>query len=561
MLTQADVGQAITVKVNYPDQQSTTASTASPATAPVENVNDAPTGSVTVVGSGTSGGSGTILAQQGQTLTASNTLADADGIPAGAISYQWFRGTTAIEGATGTSYVLTQADVGAVIRVVASYTDQQGTAETVSSTATAAVEALPWAADDAVYAELGASLTIKVASNDTDADGDLNPASTTIISGLSLGTAVVNADGTVTYSDQITNLPAPSDQSATDTFIYQISDSHGNVDQATVQVNLIDPLRDVQTDTTQTANGQLLSLTVATEDRTANASSFVNVDIGIGNLGAKDVNIAFVFDASGSIAGPEYAQQIAVIQNTITQLRTQFAGALNDVSVSLIRFASDAQRSTTYNLNDAALNDIKELSITAQTGGSTNYEAALQRALTFFDEEDPSPKDEANFVFFASDGAPTNPTSYLDEAALLKQAASVSAVGFGSQAQLGPLDILDNTGGALVVPDAGALGQVFATSPLFSAVLVDFELTLSVNSGLPTILANDVGDLVDNGDGTYSFDLAAVAGLLGRETDQNVFEARAVFDTDGDLSTTADRLTLETVNNVQGAVPDLLWMI
>jgi hypothetical protein len=652
-LTQADVGQAITVKVNYPDQQNTTASTASPATAPVENVNDAPTGAVTVLGSGASGAAGTILARQGETLTLSNTLVDEDGILAGAISYQWFRGTTAIDGATSSSYTLTQADVGqairvtarytdgqgtaesvtstataavanindpvtgsvtisgtptqsetltatqtladadglgpvsyqwqrddvaidgatsstytltqddvgAVIRVVASYTDQQGTVETVLSLETAVVEALPQARDDSAYAELGASLTIKVAANDTDADGDLNAASTTIVSGPSLGTAVVNADGTVTYADQITNLPAPSDQSATDTFVYQISDSHGNVDQATVQVNVVDPLSDVQADTAQTANGQTLSLTVATEDRTANASSFVNVDISIGSLGVKEVNIAFVFDASVSIAGPEYAQQIAVIQSTINQLRSQFSGALNDVSVSLIRFASDAQRSATYDLNDAALNDIKELSITAQSGGSTNYEAALQRTLAFFDERDPGPKDEANFVFFTSDGAPTNPTSYLDEAALLKQAASVSAVGFGSQAQLSPLNVLDNTGGAQVVPNAGALGPVFATSPLFSAFLVDFELTLSVNSGPPTILVNNISDLVDNGDGTYSFDLASVAGLLGRETDQNVFEARAVFDTDGDLSTTADRLTLGTVNNVQGAVPDLLWMI
>ena len=54
-------------------------SVASAATAAVTNVNDAPTGTVTISGT----------APENQVLTASNTLADADGL--GAISYQWQR--------------------------------------------------------------------------------------------------------------------------------------------------------------------------------------------------------------------------------------------------------------------------------------------------------------------------------------------------------------------------------------------------------------------------------------------------------------------------------------
>ena len=74
---------------------------------------------------------------QGQTLTASNTLADADGL--GTISYQWQRGGVDIAGATGATYTTTQADVGSALRVIASYTDGQGTAESVASADTAAV--------------------------------------------------------------------------------------------------------------------------------------------------------------------------------------------------------------------------------------------------------------------------------------------------------------------------------------------------------------------------------------------------------------------------------------
>ncbi|RKZ84005.1 MAG: hypothetical protein DRQ39_08835, partial [Gammaproteobacteria bacterium] len=84
-------------------------------------VNDAPTGSVTISGTPT----------EDQMLTASNTLADADGL--GIISYQWQRDGLDIGGATNSTYTLGDADVGTIITVVASYTDVPGTAESVPS--------------------------------------------------------------------------------------------------------------------------------------------------------------------------------------------------------------------------------------------------------------------------------------------------------------------------------------------------------------------------------------------------------------------------------------------
>ncbi len=91
-------------------------------------VNDAPTGSVTITGT----------VAQGQTLTVSNTLDDVEGL--GTIHYQWRANSTAITGATGTTYTLRQADIGKTISVTASYTDGQGTFEAVTSSATAAVK-------------------------------------------------------------------------------------------------------------------------------------------------------------------------------------------------------------------------------------------------------------------------------------------------------------------------------------------------------------------------------------------------------------------------------------
>ena len=91
-------------------------------------VNDVHTGTVSLQGS-------TIV---GQTLTASHTLADFDGL--GAVNYQWQASTdgsnwSAINGATANSLQLTRAQAGQFIRVHASYTDGGGTLESQDSAA------------------------------------------------------------------------------------------------------------------------------------------------------------------------------------------------------------------------------------------------------------------------------------------------------------------------------------------------------------------------------------------------------------------------------------------
>jgi hypothetical protein len=91
--------------------------------------NSLPTGTVTISGT----------PKPGQTLTASNTLADADGPATLSIGYQWLANGTAIAGATGTAYVPTAADVGKSIAVAASYTDAKGNPESLASAAVTVV--------------------------------------------------------------------------------------------------------------------------------------------------------------------------------------------------------------------------------------------------------------------------------------------------------------------------------------------------------------------------------------------------------------------------------------
>lgn len=93
-------------------------------------VNNSPTGAVII---------NDTTPELNQTLTASNTLADADGL--GVITYTWKAGTSVL--GTGSNYTVTAAEVGKAIRVEASYVDGKGVAENMTSSATALVIGTP----------------------------------------------------------------------------------------------------------------------------------------------------------------------------------------------------------------------------------------------------------------------------------------------------------------------------------------------------------------------------------------------------------------------------------
>ncbi len=87
-------------------------------------------------------------AQVGETLTADTTgIADADGLTKVSYSYQWVAndGTadTDITDATGSTFTLAAAHEGKTVKVQVSFTDDAGNEETLTSSATAAVEAAP----------------------------------------------------------------------------------------------------------------------------------------------------------------------------------------------------------------------------------------------------------------------------------------------------------------------------------------------------------------------------------------------------------------------------------
>ncbi|OYX69251.1 MAG: hypothetical protein B7Y95_18650, partial [Rhizobiales bacterium 32-66-11] len=204
-------------------------------------VNDAPTGSLTVAGTPT----------QGETLTASNTFADPDGF-ATAVSYQWQRqnvnGTWYnITGAKGSSYVLTQADVGAPVRAVGSYVDAGGKVEGAVSAATAAtanVNDAPVAGSFEYIAQEDEGLILDVAALSTDPDGDA--LQITAVNGKILtADGVQVTGGVVTLNTQGALLFTPTaNYSGPVNFTYTLSDGHGGLSVGQIGIN-VQPVNDL----------------------------------------------------------------------------------------------------------------------------------------------------------------------------------------------------------------------------------------------------------------------------------------------------------------------------
>ena len=180
-LVQADVGQQVRVVVSFTDAAGNDESLTSTATGPVADINDAPTGTVTITGT----------VEQGEELTVSvSAVADADGTPQGGFVFtrQWQRGVTVtdaqsgqdtttwtdITDADGATYTLVQADVGQQVRVVVSFTDAAGNDESLTSTATGPVADINDAPTGTVTltgtVEQGEELTVSVSAV-ADADG------------------------------------------------------------------------------------------------------------------------------------------------------------------------------------------------------------------------------------------------------------------------------------------------------------------------------------------------------------------------------------------------------
>ena len=150
-------------------------------------------------------------AAQGGTLTAdTSALADADGL--GTFSYQWKAGGVDIDGATSSTYTLTQAEVGKIVTASVSYTDGEGTLETVTSAAIPVVNENP-AFDIELLSTSGGVATFEVYATAVADVGDPGLGSFQFVLSHDVADMTIDADSFVSASGLLAARPNP-DQSA-----------------------------------------------------------------------------------------------------------------------------------------------------------------------------------------------------------------------------------------------------------------------------------------------------------------------------------------------------------
>ena len=236
-LVDADEGKTIKVKVSFTDDRGDDEILTSVATGEVTAAPPPPntpaTGKPSITGT----------AQVGETLTVETSgISDPDGMDNATFTYQWTAGGADIEGATGSSYTVAEADAGLIIQVRVSFTDDARNSETLTSSPTEAV-----------------------ASSESENRAEPPPASRNL-------TATVNSDGSVTLTWE-----APDDDSITG---YQILRRRPTEGEDTLLVYVADTqsTATTYTDTNATAGVQnAYRVKAINAAGTGPVSNFVNV--------------------------------------------------------------------------------------------------------------------------------------------------------------------------------------------------------------------------------------------------------------------------------------------
>ncbi|GAA2550775.1 hypothetical protein GCM10010435_21120 [Winogradskya consettensis] len=201
-----------------------------------------------------------------------------------------------------------------------SYTIKDGHGGTATATVNVTVaNGKPVAVDDPVTAQANIPLVIPVKANDSDPNGD--PLTVTVDVAPAHGTAVVNPDGTVTYT------PASPGFRGTDTFHYTVSDGTDSAG-ATVTVTVVNSAPVAQADAVSTATDTPVTVTVLGNDTDPNGDAiavkgFTNgahgtVTLTGGNLVyAPNTGFAGTDTFTYTIEDPEHQTANAVVTVTV----------------------------------------------------------------------------------------------------------------------------------------------------------------------------------------------------------------------------------------------------
>jgi Ca2+-binding RTX toxin-like protein len=126
-LTQQDVGAVINAAINFSNFYETSGTIFSYNTSEVLNVNDLPTGTISILGEAAVGAELNVVLSD---------ISDLDGIENAVFLYQWYYDDKTINRATDNSFIIGNEFEGSQISVKVKYSDDQGTTETLTSEST-----------------------------------------------------------------------------------------------------------------------------------------------------------------------------------------------------------------------------------------------------------------------------------------------------------------------------------------------------------------------------------------------------------------------------------------
>ncbi|WP_155274331.1 retention module-containing protein [Aeromonas hydrophila] len=140
-------------------------------------------------------------------------------------------------------------------------------------------------------------------------------------------------------------------------------------------------------------------------------------DILVGDVGGtttkfipgQSYNIALLVDVSGSMDG----DRMNMLKSSLTHLANQLKDHDGEINITLISFATNASELVTIvGLDASNVINLTDAIDALVANGGTNYEAAFNQAVQWFNNGSQAEPDYKNLTFFVTDG---NPTYYIND--------------------------------------------------------------------------------------------------------------------------------------------------
>jgi Ca2+-binding RTX toxin-like protein len=389
-----------------------------------------------------------------------------------------------------------------------------------------------------------------------------------------------------------------------DGFSATVSDAEGLTDTAEVRV-------EVATETFTSPGGQQVWL-----DLNAGAvggSPAGAVSISLSPYQSPAVNLVIAMDSSGSVGNVGWGDLTDAVQQALLDIATLFDGTGIDVDAHVFGFSGQTTSTLYIQVADGsaapatmtgapgtsvadvdldlstvgALN--AQIDFMAYPAGTTPWNAAFQQAEAYFDAEFIEDGENAlNLMLFITDGNPyptqqdwqqslanlinenfiQSGASGLPGAGVYQPLASdtdtysvdIQSFGVGTNLNMTALGDTDSDGSATPVNSFQDLSAALSGSALFPAELVSLEVTLAVDGAAAVSIADETTPGLQVGSVSIDLALADIAGIEGLLGDVNEVAVQAVFDLDGDLGTTTDQVTLNSLEQIAFGADALIFV-